>query len=208
MRIPPEITYRGIERSEAIDTLINEKIAKLEQVCDHISSCHIAIEKDQDRPRNKSPYRVRLDITVPPSHEVVAQSNIAISKQYVGLDTVIRDAFEKAWRQLRDLSRQQREHDTAKTHDGAQDTAALVTKLFPEQDYGFLKTLGGEDIYFHRNSVIHGDFDRLELGTGVRFEAVEGEQGLQATTVKIVDKPGVRAGKSDEALIEPPLGWQ
>lgn len=208
MKVPPEITYRGIDKSQAIDDLINEKIAKLEQVCDHISSCHIAVEKAQDRPRDKSPYRVRLDITVPPSHEVVAESSLAIAKQYVGLDTVIRDAFDKAWRQLRELSRQQREHDTAKTNDGAQDTAALVTKLFPEQDYGFLKTLGGEDIYFHRNSVIHGDFDRIEIGTGVRFEAVEGEKGLQASTVQIVDKPGVRVGKSDETLVEPPLGWQ
>lgn len=208
MKVPPEITYRGINKSDAIDNLINEKIAKLEQVCDYISSCQIVIEKEQDRPRDQSPYRVRIDVTVPPSHEIVAQSNLAIAKQYVGLDTVIRDAFDKAWRQLRDLSRQQREHDIAKTNDGAQDTTALVTKLFPEQDYGFVKTLGGEDIYFHRNSVIHGDFDRLELGTGVQIAAIEGDQGLQATTVKIVDKPGVRAGKSDQTLIEPPLGWQ
>lgn len=208
MKIPPEITYRGVDKTNAIETLIQEKIAKLEQVCDHISSCHIAIEKIHDRPRGSSPYRVRLDITVPPSHELVAESNGGDRNQYAPVDTVIRDAFSMAWRQLRELARQQREHDTAKTNDAAQDTMALVTKLFPEQNYGFLKTLGGEDIYFHRNSVIHNDFERLEIGTGVRFEAVEGEQGLQASTVQIVDKPGARAGKSDETLIEPPLGWK
>ncbi len=83
-----------------------------------------------------------------------------------------------------------------------------MTKLFRDLDYGFIKTLDGEDVYFHRNSVIHGDFDHIEVGTGVRFEAVEGEQGLQATTVQIVDKPGVTAGKADETMIKPPLGWQ
>jgi len=209
MKVPPEITYRGVDKTAAIAALINEKLAKLERVCDHISSCHIAIEKEQDRPRDRSPYRVRLDITVPPGHELAAESTMGNRTQYAELDVVIRDAFDKAWRQLRDLSRQQQEYNRGQVNDGAEDTTALVTKLFPEQGYGFLKTLGGEDIYFNRNSVLHDDFDRLELGTGVRFESVEDAQGLlHASTVQIVDKLGTRAGKSEETLIEPPLGWE
>ncbi|MCU0565187.1 MAG: HPF/RaiA family ribosome-associated protein [Oculatellaceae cyanobacterium Prado106] len=209
MKVPPEITYRGIGKTDAIETLIQEKIAKLERVCDHISSCHIAIEKQQDRPRDRSPYRVRLDITVPPSHELAAESTMGNQHQYVGLDTVIRDAFDKAWRQLRDLSKQQLDYDRGKINDGAHDTTALVTKIFPEQGYGFLKTLDGQDIHFLSNSVAHDDFDRIEIGTGVRFEAIEDDEGmLHATTVQIVDKPGARAGHSTETLIEPPLGWE
>ncbi|HEY9844868.1 MAG TPA: hypothetical protein V6D03_01600, partial [Candidatus Caenarcaniphilales bacterium] len=163
----------------------------------------------QDRPRDRSPYRVRLDITVPPGHELAAKSNMGNRTQYAELDAVIRDAFDKAWRQLRDLSRQQQEYDRGQVNDGAEDTTALVTKLFPDQGYGFLKTLSGEDIYFNRNSVLHDDFERLEIGTGVRFESVEDAEGLlHASTVQIVDKPGARAGKADEMLIEPPLGWE
>jgi ribosomal subunit interface protein len=209
MKIPPEITFRGVEKTDAIETLIYEKIAKLERVCDHISSCHIAVEKEQDRPRDRSPYRVRLDITVPPDHELAAESTMGHRTQYAELDTVIRDAFDKAWRQLRDLSKQQHEYDKGQINDGAHDTTALVTKLFPDQDYGFLKTLDGQDIHFTRNSVAHNDFDRLEVGTGVRFEAIEDDQGIShATTVQIVDKPGASAGKADETLIEPPMGWE
>lgn len=209
MKVPPEITYRGVEKTDAIEALVNEKIAKLERVCDHISSCHIAIEKEQDRPRDRSPYRVRLDITVPPGHELAAESHMGDQTQYADLDTVVRDAFDKAWRQLRDLSKQQQEHDKGQVNDGAQDTTALVTKLFPDQGYGFLKTLDGEDIHFNHNSVLHDDFDRLEVGTGVRFEAVMDEEGiLHATTVQIVDKPGARVGKADETLIDPPSGWE
>lgn len=205
MKVPPEITYRDVEKSDAIDTLIHEKLAKLERVCDHISSCHIAVEKIHDRPRSGSPYRVRIDLTLPPSHELVAESNPSSDTQYVELDTVVRDAFSKMERQLKDQVQLQRDYSKALTPD-AQDTTALVVRLFP--DYGFLKTLGGEDIYFHRNSVLHNDFDRLEVGTGVRFEATEGNDGLQATTVQIVNKPGVRAGTAEETVVEPPLGWQ
>lgn len=209
MKVGLEISYRGLEKTDAIEGLVQEKVAKLERVCNYISSCHIAIEKVHDRPSHGSPYRVRLDITVPPGHEVVADSNPSERNQYVELDTVIRDAFSMAERQVKELSRRQRESEKAQTNDGAHDTMALVTKLFPDQDYGFLKALeDGQDIYFHRNSVLHGDFDRIEIGTGVRFVAQEDEQGLRASTVQIVDKPGVRAGKADETLIEPPLGWQ
>lgn len=207
MKVPLEVTYRDVDKTVALETLVNEKMAKLERLCDYIGSCQIAIEKINDRPKAGSPYRVRIDITVPPGHEIVADSHPNEGTQYVEVDTVIRDAFSMAERQLKELTRRQRENDKSRTHE-AQDSTALVAKLFPEEGYGFLKTLDGQDIYFHRNSVLHDDFDRLEIGTGVRFFAHEGDEGPQASTVQIVDKPGVRSGKSDHPIIEPPLGWE
>jgi cold shock CspA family protein/ribosome-associated translation inhibitor RaiA len=208
MQVPPEITYRDVDKTAAIDNLINEKLAKLERVCSYINSCHIAVEKINDRPRSGSPYRVRIDLTVPPGHELVADSNPSEQNQYVELDTVIRDAFNRAERQLKDLTGKQRDSEKSKDTNETQDTVALVTRLFREQGYGFLRMLDGEEIYFHQNSVLHDDFDRIEIGTAVRFVADQGEEGLRATTVQIIDKPGARVGKSDQTLIEPPLGWQ
>lgn len=207
MQVPLEITYRDVPKTDAIEALVHEKVAKLEEVCDHINSCQIAIEKVHDHPRSGSPYRVRIDVTVPPGHEIVADSNPSGNNQYVELDTVIRDAFSAARRQLRDLTKRQHESDKARSNQ-TQDAIALVTKVFHEDGYGFIKALDGQDIYFHRNSVLHDDFDRIEIGTGVRFVAVEGEQGLQASTVQIVDKPGHRVDEAQETPIEPPLGWQ
>ncbi|MBD2104978.1 HPF/RaiA family ribosome-associated protein [Leptolyngbya sp. FACHB-261] len=209
MKIPPEITYRFIDKTDAIDSLVHEKIGKLEQVCDHISSCHIAIEKINDRPRSGSPYRVRLDITVPPGHEIVAESNPGEGNQYDPLDAVIRNAFRAAQTQLKKLNQRQNESGKSQTHEG-HETTALVVRLFRDQGYGFIRGLDGQEFYFHRNSVLHDDFDRLEVGTGVRFvsDFNDGEQGPHASTVQIVDKPGHRAGEAEETLIEPPLGWQ
>ncbi len=73
-----------------------------------------------------------------------------------------------------------------------QEMVATVVKLFKDQDYGILKTVEGREIYFHRNSVVEDDFDRIELGTGVQYEKTLGNEGPQATTVRIVDKPGSR----------------
>jgi cold shock CspA family protein len=66
-----------------------------------------------------------------------------------------------------------------------------VIRLFREEGYGFLETPDGREIYFHRNSVLHPGFDRLEIGTEVRFAEEEGEKGPQASTVAIVGTRGL-----------------
>lgn len=71
----------------------------------------------------------------------------------------------------------------------AQQVGGLVLRLFREQEYGFIKSPAGEEIYFHKNSLAGDDFDRLEVGTGVQWHQEESNNGPQASTVRIVDKP-------------------
>ncbi|MBW4574678.1 MAG: HPF/RaiA family ribosome-associated protein [Aphanothece sp. CMT-3BRIN-NPC111] len=205
MKVPLEITFRDVQKSDAIEALIHEKVAKLEDVCNYITSCHIAVEKPHDRPRSGSPYRVRIDMTVPPGHELVADSNPSEGTQYDALDVVVRDAFDAARRQLKELAERQRKK--VKTHE-MQDMTAIVTNIFRDEGYGFIKALDGREVYFHRNSVLHDDFDRIDIGTGVHFFLEQGEEGPQASTVKIVNKPGSSVGKSNGGEVEQPLGWE
>jgi cold shock CspA family protein len=84
----------------------------------------------------------------------------------------------------------------------------IVTKLFPEEGYGFLKRPDiEEEVYFHKNSVLHGDFDRLAIGRVVRYALEMGQEGPQASSVQIISKPGARAdlGEEDEDV---PLDWK
>ena len=67
---------------------------------------------------------------------------------------------------------------------------AVEEAIYPEQDYGFLRTVDGEQVYFHRNSVLHNHWERLSVGTSVRYEPQLGEKGMQASTVELVDKRG------------------
>lgn len=205
MQVPLEISYRNVSKTDAIEALVREKAAKLEKFCDHINSCRVAIEKAHEHPKSGSPYRVRLDLTVPPGHELAVAKNPGEGTQYEPLETVIREAFEAARRQLVELNERQR--NEVKRHP-QQEMTAIVTQLFSEQGYGFLKTLEDEEVYFHQNSVLHNDFERLEIGTGVHCFVEQGQQGLQATTVQIVNKPGSSVSKVDEEYIEPPLGWK
>ena len=64
----------------------------------------------------------------------------------------------------------------------------IVEKLFGE-GYGFLREVGDDrQVYFHRNSVLHDDFERLAVGTEVRFTPQDGDEGPQASSVQIVAK--------------------
>jgi len=187
MQYPPEISYREVAKTTDIENLIHEKVDKLEKICDHITSCHISIEKPQEHMNSGSPYRVRLDVRVPPSHELVARREPGDGDLHDPLDLVIRDVFNSLERQLKKITEKQRSE--VKEHPQHY-ASALVDKLF--DDYGFLRTIDDRQIYFHKNSVLNNDFDRLEIGTGVRFVEEDGEKGSQASTVQIVDKPGAR----------------
>ena len=206
MKIPPEITYRNLEKTEAIDNLVREKIAKLEQFCDYINSCHVVLEKAHENPSSGSPYRVSIDITIPHSREIAVVESPDTGKQYPPLEAVIRDAFEAARRQIVSISTEQQ--GERKSHP-EQRMDAVVTKLFLEGGYGFIKAIDtGKEIYFHRNSVTNDDFDRIEVGTGVRYKEIEGEMGPQATTVQIIDKQSSHVKSEDTpGEAEAPLGW-
>ena len=186
MQVPPEIAYRGLDKTEYIDNLIRHKITKLEEICDYLISCHIAIENPHRQRQTGNPYQVRLDLRVPPKHELVVKRKSTGKNNEEPLEALIRRTFQAAQRELKKLVEKQR--GEVKRHP-EQETMAIVAELFPKENYGFLKTVGGRDIYFHAHSVLNNDFDRLEVGTGVRYSEEAGEKGPQASTVEIVDKP-------------------
>ncbi len=91
---------------------------------------------------------------------------------------------------------------------GSGESRGLVVKLFDEPGYGFLRTPDGQELYFHENAVLHGDFRRLAIGTEVRFEPSEGEAGPQASSLQIVNKPGVRESEDTRLRDDVTPGWR
>lgn len=198
MRVPLEITFRDAVKSDEIVSLIKKKAAGLDKICDNLISCRVAVEKPHDNKRSRDSYRVRVAMRIPPGRELVVKREPSDGNLSEPLTAVIRDAFDTARRRLLRLLEQQQ--GIIKTHP-QQQTVAYVTKLFRDKGYGFIETFEGRELYFHRNSVLHGDFNRLEIGTGVRFVPAEGDDGPQASTVQIVDKPGTNRAVTDAELV-------
>jgi cold shock CspA family protein/ribosome-associated translation inhibitor RaiA len=206
MKVPLEIAFRGMEKIDAVEDLIREKASDLERLCSDIISCRTVVEVPQQHQKSGRPYRVRINVSIPPGHEVVVRRESSEGMLHEELPSTIRDAFDAAKRQVKKIVEMRRGEVKSASEEV---TRAFVVRLFLDEGYGFIKDTDGRELYFHKNAVLHGDFDRLEIGTGVRFEEEQGEKGLQASTVQIVDKPGARVGASEETPpIEPPLGWK
>ena len=58
----------------------------------------------------------------------------------------------------------------------------------PSRTCGFIEAADGGEIYFHRNAVLDGAFDRLVVGSEVVFVEEEGDKGAQASTVRLIGK--------------------
>lgn len=185
MNVPLEISYRGVESSEYLDKAIRQGVAKLERHCDHLSSCRVAIERTQHHQRSGQRYRVRIDLTVPPRHELTVSREPSEGSLHTDLVAEIREAFDAAERQVKQLSA--RQHGDVKVHP-QQETQAVVEEIDAGNDHGFARTLDGQRVYFHRHSVLHREFEQLSPGTGVRLRVHQGEKGLQASSVQITDK--------------------
>jgi cold shock CspA family protein len=189
MKVPLEITFRDVVKTEALEDLIREKAKKLDQVHDNIISCRVAVERPNTTPSNVSPYRVRVDISVPAAQEIVVTRNPGNVEPDQDLRTIIRDVFDTARKQLQKLVDKQR--NRVKKHP-EQEASAIVTRLVKDEGYGFITTINGREIYFHKNSVLNGDFENIEEGTSVNFFEEEGDKGPKASTVRIIEngKPG------------------
>lgn len=173
-----KITARDFDLPAWLETEIRQKTAKLERYCKDIIDCEVAIEAPAAGHHQKGgPYKVRIDLQV-------KGAELAISNRTAeNLKAAVRDAYEAAQRQIGDHSQRMQREVKAR----ASIPIARVSRVFAENGYGFITTPEGEEIYFHRNSVLDGKFDRLEPGTEVRFDEEQGESGPQATSVKVVD---------------------
>ncbi len=170
--------------SEAIEAHIREKAAKLDQFYDRITRCRVVVEAPHRHHHKGKLFNIRIDMTVP-GGELVVNRDPSKRAAHTDVYVAIRDAFDAARRKLQDFARRQR--GDIKVHEAA--PRARITKLFPEEGYGFLETSEGKEIYFHKNSVLEPGFDQVKVGTVVMFTEEQGGKGPQASTVKPVAGP-------------------
>lgn len=202
--IPLQITFHHAKATMDAEQRIRAEVEKLSRFYKRIMGCRVVIEGSSGR-REGNPYLVRVDLTVPGGELVVRNepsvtgSARQIEKPEIrkalesrssqkGLRLAIHDAFKSAGRRLEDYARRQR----LDTKQLVPPPAARVTQIFPDKGYGFLITLEGREIYFHKDSVLNQAFTRLKVGTTVTFAEEAGDKGPQASSVKIVARQGTR----------------
>lgn len=184
MEHPLQITFKGLEPSDALKEAVQTRADKLERFYEKIESCRVVIESPHHQHHKGNLFHVRVRLTVP-GEEIVVSREPSQHAAHQDAYLAINDAFKETKRQLEDYVRRRR--GKVKEHVGP--PHAVVARIFRDKGYGFLRTPRGDEIYFHENSVVDGAFDKLEEGTEVRYAEEKGDKGPQASTVSIVGHP-------------------
>ena len=179
MQLPLQITGRDLSLSAEEEELIREQAEQLNDFYAGIMGCRVLVTIPNRYPAGPPiSYTVRVDLTL-------KGGELAVTRQpKPSLQEAVQDAFGAARRQLQDYARRQR----SDVKSSSKPARGKVTKLFAYEGYGFLDPGDGTEIYFHRNSVLNDGFDRLEIGSQVRFTLGSGAEGPQASTVTLVPR--------------------
>ena len=194
MRMPLQITFRHMDPSPALEARIRQRAEELDRFFERITACRVVVECGNRRHQQGNVFEVHIDLTVPGA-EIVVGRDSGVNHAHEDAHVAVRDAFDAARRRLEDHARDRR--GAVKQH--AVPDHGRVARLLPDRDCGFIVTAAGDEIYFHRNSVAGGGFDKLEIGTEVRFVAQSSEsaQGEQASTVVALGKHHLPQGEAD-----------
>jgi ribosomal subunit interface protein len=184
MAVPLQITFKNMDPSPALEARIRQKAEALERFAREIVSCHVTIEAPHRHHHQGKLYRARIEILVPKGDIVVTREG-ALDHAHEDVYVALRDAFDAATRQIEDHVR--RLGGAVKQHEPPQ-RYGRIARFIAGEDYGFIETSDGLEVYFHRNSLAEGNFDRLKVGDEVRFVVADGEKGPQASTVHPVGK--------------------
>ncbi len=151
---------------------IDEEVARIEThhpgVVHHIRVCLIGTKHHRH-----GLFEVHVAASVP-------QETIVVKEKGERMRPAIVAAFDFLDRELREYGRKRQ--GLVKTHE--ERPMGVVSEIFLEEGYGFIRSGDGEEVYFHRNAVKDIPLEALQVGSPVSFGLESGEKGLQATWVR------------------------
>jgi len=173
LEMPLEIRAEDIPVTAEIEAYVRERSERLQTLASGVTSCRVTLEAPVGHHQKGGPYEVSISILVPGAKLVVNR------QADPSLHVAIRHAFDAISRQVEDYLRRQR--GQVKVEDVP--PHGRITRLFPEEGYGFITTDDDREVYFHRNAVLPPGFGELAVGQEVRFAEEQGDRGPQASTV-------------------------
>jgi cold shock CspA family protein/ribosome-associated translation inhibitor RaiA len=188
MEIPAEVAFEHVDHSDAVESRVRREFAKLEQFQGRLTSARAVISRPQRRHLKGDIYEVRIQLGLPGAADVVVSLKPGNVHAHTDVCVAIRDAFQAARRQLKDIS--DIRSNIVKTHE--EPPHGVIAEIVADPGHGMIESGDGRAIYFHRNAVADDKFDELEVGMAVRFSEDRGDKGPQATFVKPLGGNGAR----------------
>jgi ribosomal subunit interface protein len=154
--------------------LVTSRLAALEN--GHRKILHARITFRKSTHHNTGNDEASIVLTIPGTTLAASRNGQVMGEALNTALEVIEREWQRYWNKKRRLK---------KKIPAARTTHGVVARLFRDQEYGFIQTEGGREVYFHKNSVYNLSFEQLEVGTLVNCELEEGKKGPQASRVLV-----------------------
>ncbi|HEY5380507.1 MAG TPA: HPF/RaiA family ribosome-associated protein [Pseudolabrys sp.] len=191
MQISPEIAFHNIEPSDAAKEAIDSHIDRLERIFGHMTTCRVRIDQRNQNPSESMPPVVHIEISVPGHKDIVVAhepGHLLRKFQAPDLRNAINEAFRIAEQRLAKFKDKMTDREAAVTHEAAHEFRGQIAELHPSENYGYVLTNEGGLLYFHRNSILVGDFDGLRRGDDVTYVEGSGDTGPTASKVRVLER--------------------
>ncbi len=188
LQVPIEIAFHNMPTVAWAEDEIRARIAKLERRFDRLISCRVRVDQRANNASGNIPPVVRIEMGVPGRGDLVVShepEHLQQKFQAPDLRNAINEAFRIAEDQLADFKRQLRDRSGEPLHDVQNQRLGQVSDIDPNGEFGFILTNTGGRLYFHRNSVLAGDFEKLRRGDEVYYVEDLGDTGPTASKVRI-----------------------
>jgi ribosome-associated translation inhibitor RaiA len=104
MQIPTEITFHGLDRSEAVEAVVERWVERCRLVNDRLEACEVVLHQPHRHHLRGRPFHVTLRLGVP-------GRDVAASCVHADIYLAVADAFRAARRQLDERSARWRPYD-------------------------------------------------------------------------------------------------
>jgi len=187
MQIPVEIAFHNMPSEDWAEEEIRSRVAKLDKIYDRIVSCRVRVERRAKNSHGTIPPVVHLELRIAGNRDLVVThepEHLLQKFQRPDLRNAIHEAFRIAEDRVVALKNKRQGRTKDAHHDVENQFLGEVAELTPGEDFGFLMTKEGRLLYFHRNSVLQGEFDKLQRGDEVFYVEAMGDTGPTATKVR------------------------
>jgi len=188
MQVPLEIGFHNLDSSEWVEREIRARVEDLERIYGRLTSCRVRVEQRAKTPTSSIPPVVRIELGIPGRRDLaVTHEPEHLQRKFQSPDirNAINEAFRIAERRLRELKELRDDRSQQPPREAEREFLGQVAEMHPDRDHGFLINNTGTLLYFHRSSILSGDFDKLQRGDEVRYVEEIGDTGPIATKVRV-----------------------
>ena len=120
MQIPIQITFHGIDKSDAVEGKIKERVDKLGKYSNRIIGCRVVVESHhKSHPNlntNAAPFHVTIHLSVP-GEDLVVRRDPKEMRAHEDMQIALRDSFEAMERRLKDYTQKVKRVDRRQGHE-------------------------------------------------------------------------------------------